>query len=182
MAHFHAKKFQGVLYTFEHLNPMTCMVELDAMGRSLVRLDIVYSTHCFTESFDELRHQSHHRYTIHGETRAFDLTRYQCSVQLPILMKRIARVKVYKAMQNNYTYVAHINREGQTQPYSIFFKLKQDKASKTPLVRMYVQSAYTKSLTVSKNAQSWRFGSLLGQLTGLLEPAILKNRPKKKAP
>jgi hypothetical protein len=47
---------------------------------------------------------------------------------------------------------------------------------------MYVQSAYLKPLTVGANAKNWRFGSLLGQVTGVFEASAKKPKPKKKAP
>lgn len=182
MTHFPTKRFEGHLYTFDHLAPSEHLVPLNASNSVATELHVTYSIHCFTEEFDSAVHLDHHRYTHAGETRAFNLTRYACSVHLPNIVSGLARAKVYRARQNNYTYVAQVPLDGQQQPYSLFFTLKNVAAAPAPLVRMYVQSAYVKPLTVNANAQNWRFGSLLGQLTGVFPPHGKKQRPKKKAP
>lgn len=182
MPHFPMKKFEGRLYTFDHLAPSEHLVPLSASRTVAAKLHVTYSIHCFTEAFDAAVHMDHHRYTHADETRAFDMMRYECSFHLPGIISNLARAKVYHALQNNYTYVVQIPLEGQQQPYSLFFTLKNVSTVPEPLVRMYVQSAYVKPLTVGPSAQSWRFGSLLGQLTGIFSAPGKKERPKKKAP
>lgn len=181
MKHFPSKKFQGKLYTFEHLSPSKHLIALDAKRQQHIKLRVTYSIHCFTEEFDSALHIDHHRYTFANETRAFNPTRYECSLLLPKIIGSLERARVYRAMQKNYTYVANISIDGSSQPYSLFFTLLKE-ARELPEIKMYVQSAYLKPLTVGPNAQSWRFGSLLGQVAGVFEPQIKKVRPKKKAP
>lgn len=48
-----------------------------------IDLAVTFSIHCLTEDFDPQRHMEHHRYNHEGERRAFDPTRYECSLQLP---------------------------------------------------------------------------------------------------
>jgi len=182
MQHFPLKRFQGSLYTFDHLRPSNHLVPLDARGQTHVKLRVIYSIHCFTEEFESLVHREHHRYTYGDETRAFNITRYECSLQLPQIINNLGRAKVYRALQQNYTYVAHIPIEGATQPYSLFFTLQKSGSPQDAQVSMYVQSAYIKPLTVGHNAQNWRFGSLLGQIVGVFGQTTKKRRPKKKAP
>lgn len=184
MSHFPTKRFEGKTYTFEHLAPAEHMVPLSVSNPVIAKLHVTYSIHCFTEEFDGSVHRDHHRYTHAEETRAFDVTRYECSFHLPGIISNLARAKVYRAQQDNYTYVAQIPTVGQQQePYSLFFTLKSvGTVPEKPVVRMYVQSAYIKPLTVAANAQNWRFGSLIGQLTGVFTPPSKKERPKKKAP
>lgn len=82
MSRFSQKQFQGKLYEFSHLTPAVHTVPLNAAGTFSVRLQVSYSIHCFTEDFNPLLHQDHHRYSYGSETRAFDVVRYDCSLQL----------------------------------------------------------------------------------------------------
>lgn len=182
MANFPKKTFQGVTYDFLHLDPFFKTISLDAKGTEHAALHVSFSIHCFTEEFDQAAHIAHHTYTHNNETRAFDLTRHNCSLQLPALINTMLTGKVYRAKNNNYTYVAQIALAGQNQPYSIFFDLKKDGGATgvVPTLRMYVQSAYLKPLVVSPHATNWRFGSLAGQIAGVFTKPAKKPRPKKK--
>lgn len=162
--------------------PTVHTVALDATAKSIATLHVAYSIHCFTEEFDSLVHHEHHRYTHAGETRAFDVLRYDCSVSLPAIVAGMSRATVYRALQDNYTYVAQLSIKGLPNPYSLFFTLKNEGDLHSPAARMYVQSAYLKPLTIVSNAKHWRFGSLLGQVTGVFSASAKKPKPKKKAP
>lgn len=184
MANFPKKTFQGVTYDFLHLDPFFKTISLDAKGTAHATLHVSFSIHCFTEEYNQAVHITHHTYTHDNETRAFNLTRHNCSLQLPALINTMFTGKVYRAKNNNYTYVAQIALAGQNQPYSIFFDLKRDAGAVgvgvVPTLRMYVQSAYLKPLVVSQNATNWRFGSLAGQIAGVFTKPAKKPRPKKK--
>lgn len=182
MHHFPSKRFNGSVYSFQHLSPTEHAVSLNAANTVLVKIQIRYSIHCFTVAFDSAVHRDHHKYAYATEIRAFDLERYRCSLYLPALITNLSRVKVYRARKDNYTYVAKIFLGGQTKPYSIFFELRKRSETTEPTVQMYVQSAYLSPLKVSPHAQSWRFGSLVGQLIGVFPPAAKNKQPKKKAP
>lgn len=182
MSSFPKKSFEGRLYEFGHLASTVYQMPLNAQGELTVDLRVTYSIHCFTEEFDTSSHLDHHRYTHNGETRAFCPERYDYSLELPSLVENMARAKVYRAKSDNYTYVARVAVNGCPQPYSIFFSLKDVSSAQSTMVDMYVQSAYLKGLTVGANAKNWRFGSLLGQVTGIFSPSEKKERPKKKAP
>jgi predicted RNase H-like HicB family nuclease len=183
MSNFPHKTFEGAVYEFHHLAPFLSNVALNAQATEHVSLHVSYSIHCFTEEFDSANHLDHHRYKHENELRAFDVTRYRCSLQLPALIAAMLSGTVYRAKHKNYTYVAQISLGDQQQPYSIFFGLKNDASATVPTVRMYVQSAYLKPLVVSPSAQSWRFKSLAGQISGIFEVPKPKPKPqKKKAP
>lgn len=185
MTNFPHKTFEGTVYEFNHLSPFSSNVALNALATAHVSLHVSFSIHCFTEEFDSGKHRDHHRYTHESELRAFDVTRHQCSLQLPVLIRAMLSGTVYRAKHKNYTYVAQISLDAQQQPYSIFFDLKKDASVTVPTVRMYVQSAYIKPMEVSPSAQNWRFKSLAGQVAGLFEPPQKKPKPmakKKKAP
>ncbi|RXZ36097.1 hypothetical protein D9O50_05950 [Oxalobacteraceae bacterium CAVE-383] len=186
MSDFPHKQFNGKLYKFEHLAPMRMKVPLNALGTNIIDMHVTFGCHCFTEQFDDTRHRTQHRYSYQGELRAFNVLRYECSLQLPTVMQSMLKGVIYNA-EESYTYAAHVTLPLlQGSPiYSVFFGLEKDRVAKVPAVRMFVKSAYLKPLVAKTNAQSWRFVSLAGQIAGVFPPKEKKPRPtkkKKKAP
>lgn len=186
MSKFPQKQFEGTLYKFDHLDPMQVKLPLNADGTSTVDLHITFGCHCFTEAFDVGVHRPDHRYTYKGELRAFDPLRYECSLQLPQVMQAMQKGTIYKA-DESYTYAAHITLDSAAGPqtYSVFFSLQKDQSVQTPALGMFVKSAYLKPLVAKAGAQSWRFVSLAGQISGAFPPKEKKPKPakkKKKAP
>ena len=125
-------------------------------------------------------HQDHHRYMFRGELRAFDVLRYECSLQLPAIINAIFKGRIHLA-DGSYTYVAHITltRIPSSQAYSVFFSLEKDHSKAGHALKMYVKSAYLKPLVTKSNAQTWRFISLAGEVSGAFEKKK-KHQPKKR--
>lgn len=182
MSHFHSKSYQGTQYTFDHLDPFVANVALDSAVTKHVELHVTFGCHCFTETFESPPHQDHHRYTFQGELRAFDVLRYECSLQLPAIVNAMFKGKIYRA-DGSLTYVAHITLSSApgAQAYSVFFSLDRDKSKPGPALKMFVKSGYLKPLVTKSNAQSWRFVSLAGEVSGMFQREP-KTRPRKKAP
>jgi hypothetical protein len=182
---FPKKHFEGAVYEFGHLKPFTTQVPLSADGEKVIDLHVTFGCHCFTDGFSPLLHQDHHRYVFKNEVRAFSVERHECSLQLPAIIQGMFGGRIYHA-DASYTYVAHITLASKTGPqqYSLFFSLEKDMAAAEPALKMFVKSAYLRTLVIkSANAQSWRFVSLAGQLAGAFPPKEKKPRPqKKKAP
>jgi hypothetical protein len=186
MSNFPNKQFEGMTYTFGHLQPLQMKVPLNAEGSTIVDMHVNFGCHCFTEGFDAAVHRPDHRYTFKNEVRAFNPLRYECSLRLPQLMQAMLKGTIYNA-DENYTYTTHITLESVEGPqsYSIFFNLEKDKRAQEPALRMFVKSAYLKPLVAKSNAQNWRFPSLAGQIAGAFPPKEKKPKPakkKKKAP
>lgn len=186
MSKFPHKQFEGTLYKFDHLDPIQVKLPLNAGGTNTIDLHITFGCHCFTEEFDADQHRPDHRYTYNGELRAFNTLRYECSLQLPKVMEAMQKGTIYNA-DESYTYAALITlvSAAETQTYSVFFSLQKDKSVETPALRMFVKSAYLKPLVAKAGAQSWRFVSLAGQISGAFPPKEKKPKPakkKKKAP
>lgn len=184
MSKFPNKHFEGALYQFGHLDPMQMKLHLNADGTSTIDLHVTFGCHCFTEKFDATQHRQDHRYTYKGELRAFDTLRYQCSLQLPQVIVLMQKGTIYNA-DESYTYAAHITLGASAEPqtYSVFFSLQKDRSVQRPALRMFVKSAYLKPLVAKAGAQSWRFISLAGQISGAFPPKEKKPKPtKKKAP
>lgn len=186
MSKFPHKQFEGKSFTFDHLEPMQMKLPLNADASKTIDLRVTFGCHCFTEEFDTNKHRPDHRYTHNGELRAFNTVRYECSLQLRSVILLMQRGMIYKA-DESYTYTAHIvveSSEGQ-QAYSVFFSLEKDRKSIKPALRMFVKSAYLKPLVARAGAQSWRFVSLAGEISGVFAPKEKKPKPakkKKKAP
>jgi hypothetical protein len=158
----------GQVYTFDHLRPYTVKVPLQSAICPELPVSIGFGSHCFTEAFDHDFHKDHHRYTHRGELRAFDLTRFECSLQLPNAITQLLTGKIYNA-NRSYTYVAQIalpDLPGR-ENYAIFFSLERNKKISSPALRMFIKSAYIKGLAAPKHAQSWRFSALAGQIAGV---------------
>lgn len=184
MSDFPHKQYNGVLYKFEHLIPIKLQVPLNSSVIKKIDLHVTFGCHCFTERFDHARHLSHHRYGYNGELRAFSLIRHECSLQLPTVMESMLQGRIYH-VDGSYTYAAHVMLASLTgtQRYSVFFALEKNKRAQEPALRMFVKSAYLKLLVAPKNAQSWRFVSLAGQISGAFSTEDKKPRPqRKKAP
>lgn len=184
MSNFAAKQFRGQSYTFEHLQPLTLEPELTPTGGApvVVRISVQFGCHCFTEEFKDALHQDEHRYSHLGELRAFDLTRYECSLRLPKIVNAMLGGMIYWS-QESYTYVTKVtlpNAQGREQDYSLFFSLTKNQDSVRPALNMFVKSAYLRDLAAPAGANRWRFGSLIGLVSGVYEPQKTKPRPKKK--
>lgn len=167
---FKPKKYNGQLYKFEHLNKFVLTVFLNASHTLSIDVIVEFSCHCFTEDFDHTIHGEGHKYIHRGELRAFDLLRYECSLQLPNIVSNIADGMVYLS-DKKYTYTARINIDSSfgLKTYSIFFNLRQDRELKDTLY-MKIVSAYLKPSVAKPNAQGWRFKSLAGQIACKFPP------------
>lgn len=179
MSVFANKTFDGTTYTFGHLAPIQLQVPVNTELVSHVPVSVAFGCHCFTEEFKTDIHRDHHRYVHKGELRAFDVERFQCSLQLPEVVQGIVGGRVYKA-DHSYTYVAQIALPPETglKGYSVFFSLDKAGHPGAPAARMFIKSAYLKPLVAKTNAQSWRFAALVGQVSEAF-PATGKGMGKK---
>lgn len=146
----------------------------------VVSVTVQFGSHCFTEKFDNALHLDEHRYVHLNELRAFDEERYRCSLQLPRIIDSMLGGKVYWSTES-YTYVAQITlatKEG-VRDYSLFFSLTKNVDSVRPALKMFVKSAYLRSLAAPPNADSWRFRALVGLKSGVYEQKK-KSRPRPK--
>jgi len=182
VSYFHTKDFQGIQYPLGHLDPFSVDVALNVAATAHVDLHVTFGCHCFTEEFDETLHQDHHRYSFRGELRAFDVLRYECSLQLPMVIAALFKGRIYLA-DGSLTYVAHITLSNTSgaQAYSVFFSLERDKSKPGHALKMYIKSGYLRPLVTASNAQTWRFVSLAGEMSGAFVK-VKKQRPTKKTP
>jgi hypothetical protein len=174
---FAHKHFNGQVYTFDHLKPLSLAIPVKTPDHPTIPLHVQFGCHCFTEGFDDAIHTEHHRYTHQDELRAFDVQRYQLSLALPTVIEQMIVGRVYRA-DRSYTYLARIALPpaGGQQPYSVFFSLEKDKYRGAPALSLYVKSAYSRGLAAPVNGQSWRFVALAGETAGLFTTGKSKKR------
>lgn len=174
---FKKKQFQGKQYSFEHLQKSTIAVPLNAAKTKLIYLDVEYSHHCFTETFDYQIHRDEHKYTHNKELRAFDITRFECSLHLPQVLDQMLNGMIYQS-DKSYTYTAQIQIQIGTghQKYSVFFSLEKHKRKENFLF-LYIKSAYMKPSVAKPNTQNWRFRALAGEIAGVFPAPRKKGRP-----
>jgi hypothetical protein len=181
---FHQKQFEGTLYDFKHLQPIKLKLPLNSAATVNIDIDVSFGCHCFTEEFNPSKHLDHHRYTHKNELRAFDPTRYECSLQLPQVIQNMLRGRIYWA-DKSYTYVAMITLTSMagSQNYSVFFSLEKNLQTAIPALRMFIKSAYLRPSVAKPNSQGWRFVSLAGQVAGVFAEKGKSGKPQKqKAP
>ncbi len=176
---FPKKNFEGQTYDFDHLTPLRLVIQL---GDEPISAKVKFGCHCFTESFDESKHQDHHRYSYKGELRAFDKTRYELSLELPrLIQEELISGKIYKS-EDSYTYLAHLPvmvNGVKASTYPVFFAIEKDKSTEKKGVVIFVKSAYLKEdMRFAPNAMSWRFKGLVAEFVGM-GAAKGKPRPKK---
>ena len=181
MTNFPKKAFNGTIYEFSHLAPLLLQVPVNAGQIAHVPVHVTFGCHCFTEGFKADVHRDHHRYTHLNELRAFNVERFQCSLQLPQIVNSMLGGRVYHA-DKSLTYVAQITLTPGENPqsYSVFFSLEKDRRATAPTVKMYIKSAYLRTLAAKSHAQSWRFAALVGVIAEVY-PKKVKSQGKSKA-
>lgn len=181
MTNFPKKTFNGTTYEFTHLAPVVLHVPVNTGQIAEVTVHVTFGCHCFTESFNPDVHQDHHRYTHLNELRAFDVERFQCSLQLPQVVSSMLGGRVYHA-DESFTYVAQITLPpgANQQSYSIFFSLRKDHRATAPTVKMYIKSAYLRNLASKSQAQSWRFAALVGTVAEVYPKKTKPSKPSRK--
>jgi len=175
---FPNKNFEGETYSFSHLKPISMKLLL---GEEEVSVRVNFGCHCFTEDFDPLKHKEHHRYTYRNEVRAFNLIRYNLSLNLPSMIRSELPTGTIRKSEDNYTYLTHLKLEYDGIVYSsypIFFSIEKDRKTSKGVV-IFIKSAYPKEgMKFAVNAMRWRFKSLVAEFSGLQVPKK-KSKPKK---
>jgi hypothetical protein len=127
---------KGDFLDLSHLEPFD--FEVVPVGfKVAAQISVKFHDHCFTETFDPKRHE-HPIRTRHGasmESRAFSITRYQLSKQLPEIILRLGGKRVASTREGNLVTI----ELSDGTIYPVFFTLKRQNALRANL---YVVSAY----------------------------------------
>lgn len=144
-------KYDGHEYDLAHLQPLN--VKVKVRQDTFVSVEITFSTHTFTEEFDETKHDISLKIEDHTNNdpqryhdRAFNILRYKKSIELSKILSGINhKTPIYETKRGDF--IVH------GDDYYIFFSLYR----KGNMARMHVRSAYPmrkeisgRKLTISK--------------------------------
>lgn len=140
MAYFnHA--IDGVTLDLSHLEPRSLRLFVNNVGRELA-IDVRFSNHCFTVTFEEGRHNPRHLIWDHKHRRAYDPERHELSRQLPIIVDKLPSVAVHMTpTDRNYVYLAKVTME-DGRHYPMYFNLRRAPSGHEQQLLMVVESAY----------------------------------------
>lgn len=173
------RTIDGTQYSLEHLRSFDMEVVKEARGewpelRLIVR--VVFDCHVVTEAAEEhVAADPRFWRDLGGASRRFQLERYQYSLRLPEILSGLptGKVKCYVAKKNNYM-VWEVGNAGSTEHYQVYFDLYRpaiQPAGESPLLILYVQSAYLKNEPFAKQRERFvAFGQICGQLAGVIKP------------
>jgi hypothetical protein len=102
-----------------------------------------FTTHCYTEAFDETKHTRDQIVCSDGpdRDRVFCPIRYKLSLELPKLICDLPRWRVHQTNERrNYVYVVPLKVSNQI--YEIYFMLQRASADEKADLRLTVESAY----------------------------------------
>ncbi len=121
---------------FEHLNDFVFTFDTDE--RRGVTCTVQFSTHCFSDRYDQDRH-AHHVIVVdeRRQQRCFDQDRYELSKGLKALIEALPVTKVYyQTHESNFAIITMADG----REYRVYFNVRRSSGKNT--VRLYVESAY----------------------------------------
>lgn len=111
-----------------HLRPFVFQAMSNKVARP-IRIGVRFTNHCFTEGFDETKHQAREIIVKEGPRyRVFSPARHACSFRLPALVRGLAddRIRVFQtSARRNWMYAAILDPPDGAARYQIFFMLRR---------------------------------------------------------
>lgn len=143
MSYFPSLVVAGETVSFAHLEPMSLLVPTETKPAG-VRIDVVFSNHCFSESFDPALHTGTVVDVWDGQVRRiFERVRYDLSLGLPAIVRGLPDAQVFLTPEANYVRIILPAPAGAPgADYRMFFRLKRE-ASATADLKLRVESAYS---------------------------------------
>ena len=144
-----AFELEGTTYDLSHLCFKTYdwEIELKNKVRKVIKVDVVFSCHCFSRSPKEGEVYSPSQVVRdHKKERLFDLTRYELSLELPAIISSLPEHKVFHTGFHNLVRIAVASQFGTLTDYYVFLALSREGKR----MRMVVESAYTADLLQDK--------------------------------
>ena len=145
LSYFHPLIVAGQKITFDHLEPFSLVVPT-ATKAAGVRIDVVFSNHCFSKTFDARVH-------LGGEVdvwdrhkrRVFDRMRYDLSKALPEIVQGLPSSAVFLTPESNFVRITMPGGIAGAD-YRMFFRItKAEKGSGCDL-RLRMESAYSPTI------------------------------------
>lgn len=108
-----------------------------------VRIDVVFSNHCFSEAFDPAAHPGAVVEVWDGRMRrVFDQVRYDLSIALPGIVQSLPTSPVYRTPEANFVRITAPASGAPGVDYRMYFRLKKEGGSGHDL-KLRVESAYS---------------------------------------
>jgi hypothetical protein len=138
----------GQTYDLSHLHPQLINFTQKAKGEKPAReyeVQLVYSLHCFTRGCHaDVATDNALAYSDSRETRLFDFGRYECSKQLPEIVRALPVSPCYHTGHGNFFTVKLFNALlGEEETYEVYFKASRSSTRPVRLT-LFVQSAYVR--------------------------------------
>lgn len=151
----------GQEYCIQHLAPTALDLVTDGRPGG-VRIQVLFSAHCYSEAYDAGRHNRGHLIIDRGAERAFDAARYELSKGLPAMIQDLPVSKVYGTPEANFFQIGR-RIDGLDGEYRMYFRLKKSGVPKGFHLRLFVESAYCprpEKLVPASKMQKVRFAVL----------------------
>jgi len=146
--HYHPPLgLHGQIYDLSHLDPFRFEANSTKVARAL-RVNVRFTNHCYSETFDPTRHEEHEPAIMDGQRRrAFCPNRYALSHLLPGLIGGLANpgARVHETVsRRNWMYAVTVELGAEGVRYQIFFDLRRtiDERRRFQDLDMVVESAY----------------------------------------
>ena len=133
---------EGSLVSFGHLEPRQLVVPTQAKPTGVL-VDVVFSNHCFSESFNPGAHVGGVVDVWDGgKRRIFDQTRYTLSLALPAIVDALPFSPVFRTPEANFVRItAPLGAPGVD--YRMFFRLERAGRGAGYDLKLRVESAYS---------------------------------------
>jgi len=137
--YFPSLTINGQAIDLAHLEPLSLAFAVERLAGRTLTIDVKFTNHCYTETFDPGRHDPAHVVMDRGRKRVFDPQRHDLSRHLPEIIRSLPARSVHITRPGrNYVYVAQVDVQGSAYP--LFFHLRRG-AQRHDLT-MVVESAY----------------------------------------
>lgn len=142
MPYFPPLDVAGQQITFGHLEPISLLVPTTGKPAG-VRIDVVFSNHCFSETFDPAVHTGIVTDVWDGARhRVFDQIRYDLSQALPAIVQGLPGAHVYRTPEANFVRITTPSTAPGTD-YRMFFRLLKTERGAGCDLKLRVESAYS---------------------------------------
>jgi hypothetical protein len=126
----------GQAIAFEHLEPFQVGMASQARPDGIL-IDVRFSNHCFSETFDAGRHVAPVVDIWDGpRRRVFSPVRYDQSIALPDLVRALPTAHVFQTPETNFVRIAGGD-------YRMFFRVKKAATGENHDLKLFIESAYS---------------------------------------
>jgi len=149
-----SKEFDGVTWTFNHLQAfaMRLQVPLDGIGPVDVDVVVLFTNHCYSREVADGENVNERHIVMDGKTRRLmDSWRYELSLKyLPQLVHSLDKRRIKPSRENFVTIELEPSAPGEAPTnYAMFFDVIKDRKRKRRLL-LRVKSAYVLERPLSK--------------------------------